>query len=659
MLDNFPEFSTKIHATYEQMSQGELYVVDLPDIFEIYLTAFPSGTNPLFRERTQHDCNCCKQFIRRVGIVVSIEDGKRKSIWDTPGLPSPYDVVAKILSEHIKQQPIRSLFRTKERVYSTPFNRDNYDTSIQWNHLYARIANRHFTATPEAARGQADGDIQVYRRGLNELKPEAIQTVLDLIADNAIYRGKEFESSVLNFYRLQTGYYDATDEEAYIWSTYLHGAARIRNTAVGTLLVNLSDGMEIEEAVNKYEKTVAPENYKRTSSVVTKRMIEDAGKALQSLGLEGAIKRRFAKITDVDINDVIFVDNSVQELLKGGTVLSDLLADVAKPQVKKIENPTVVSADEFFEAILPGAKSVDLLVENRHLPNFVSLTAPAEENTGNLFKWNNDFAWSYDGEVTDSIKQRVKKAGGNIDAQMRVSLAWFNRDDLDLHVHEPNGRHVYYHNKCGILDVDMNAGIGHTREPVENLAWEHLKDGRYNIQVHQFTRRETADIGFTLEVENAGRIHQYSYDRGVSGWIDCLAIHVKDRVITDIHVLDDKLKGGSQPTQKWGVTTETLVRVDTIMTSPNYWGGNGTGNLHYFFILQGCKNPEPVRGIYNEFLKGSLTPHRKVFEILGSKTKCQPSDEQLSGVGFSSTKHDVVKAIVQRDDGTRAYEIVF
>ena len=64
---------------------------------------------------------------------------------------------------------------------------------------------------------------------------------------------------------------------------------------------------------------------------------------------------------------------------------------------------------------------------------------------------------------------------------------------------------------------------------------------------------------------------------------------------------------------------------------------------------------EPVRGIYNEFLTGALEPHRKVFEVLGNRTKCQPSDKQLSGVGFSETVPASVNAIA---DG-RPYTIVF
>ena len=111
----------------------------------------------------------------------------------------------------------------------------------------------------------------------------------------------------------------------------------------------------------------------------------------------------------------------------------------------------------------------------------------------------------------------------------------------------------------------------------------------------------------------------------------------------------------SSSQQVWGIHTESFVDVKTIMLSPNHWGDSATGNKHYFFVLDGCHTDEDMRGIYNEFLRGDLDQHRRVFEVLGSKTKCSQDSDGMSGLGFSSTRSDEV---IVRCDG-RLFNVKF
>lgn len=120
------------------------------------------------------------------------------------------------------------------------------------------------------------------------------------------------------------------------------------------------------------------------------------------------------------------------------------------------------------------------------------------------------------------------------------------------------------------------------------------------------------------------------------------------------------LVGGDLPTTVWGVRTEALARVSAVMTSPNHWDGAGkVGAKHWFFVLRDCRNPNPARGIYNEFLRSDLDPHRKVFEVLATKTKCEPADDQLSGIGFTAARGQTLIVKVSTGDSTRAYNVTF
>jgi hypothetical protein len=359
--------------------------------------------------------------------------------------------------------------------------------------------------------------------------------------------------------------------------------------------------------------------------------------------------------------------------MKGG--ISDLLMDVASRNVSPIAKgakPESVTINSFMKDILPDASEIELLVRNSHVNNFVSLTTAANEGAPRLFKWGNTFGWSYGGNVTDSIKEKVKRAGGSVTGKLRVSLSWFNYDDLDIHVTEPDGTKIWYGNKTpgrtyygrslkvahGELDVDMNAGGRHSREPVENVTWELIQDGEYKIVVNQFSQRESSDVGFVIETESNGAIENYHYDKPVRGDVKVGIMTVRNGVITEFKPGKD-IHGGSASKEMWGVQTEQFVPVSTVMYSPNHWDGAEIGNRHWFFMLKNCQNPDPVRGIYNEFLRGDLDQHRKVFEIVGDRTKVQPTEDQLSGVGFSSTAGSGIIAKVTSSNKQRLIEIKF
>jgi hypothetical protein len=331
--------------------------------------------------------------------------------------------------------------------------------------------------------------------------------------------------------------------------------------------------------------------------------------------------------------------------MKGG-LESLLLGSVTAPMKDLTSKAVNITIEEFMATVAPQATSMDLLFKNGMQSNLMSLTAPVHEDSKKLFKWGNDFAWSYSGNITDSIKERVKRAGGKVDAVLRVSLAWFNHDDLDIQVIEPDQNLISFRSKVspyGALDVDMNAGVGTTREPVENVTWHHPQDGVYTVRVNNWSKRNTADVGFVIEVENEGVIRQFTHTKDVRNGetVTVGTIKVSGGKILSI-IFSQDMAWGNASKDVWGIQTEKLVKVNTLLQSPNHWDKNATGNKHWFFILDQCKTDEPTRGIYNEFLSSDLEGHRKVFEVLGNKTQCQPTEDQLSGIGFSSTRKDSV-----------------
>lgn len=663
---NFQAFALAVHQRYNELAKGELFVlqIDKDTIWQMYLNAFPVGTNPVFRTNTEHDCSCCRQFIKNLGRLVAIDDNHDiQSVWDNwQDLPEPYATVSRTLSDFVRFHAIETVFRTKEPMFGTESNIEHLDNggTYRWHHFHGKAHDKHHSREPDTERGRVDAAKQVFERGLREITPLAIEAVLDLIDSNALYRGAEHREAVATLHNHQRAYnqLEGHRRNNYAWKNCTAQHALVRNTVIGTLLVDLSNDMPVEDAVKAFETKVAPTNYRRPTAVVTQAMVKQAMETIEKHGLEPALQRRHATLADVSINDVLWASNSSKRQMRGN-IEALLLNEVQDRPVAG--NLTDISIHDFMSTVVPKAQEIDLYVATEHRKNFLSLTAPIHADAPRLFKWNNGFSWSYAGDVTDAIKERVKAAGGNVDAKLRFSLAWYNFDDLDLHVHTPHGAHVFFGNKVsggGTLDVDMNAGYGRSRTPVENIVFPSPRDGTYRVRVHQYNRRESIDIGFEMQLVFNGQITHVRHPRVVNGTIEVADVKILgDKA--DIKLIDPDLESSLRSVDHWGVKTETFVPVSTLMLSPNHWNGESTGNKHWIFMLEGCKNPDSVRSIYNEYLSAAAAAHGKVFELLGARTKAPYADEQLSGVGFSSTRSDKVTVRVKTPSTQRTYNALF
>ena len=343
------------------------------------------------------------------------------------------------------------------------------------------------------------------------------------------------------------------------------------------------------------------------------------------------------------------------------------LMDEVKESKKDLSKVEEVSIDTFIEEILPTTTQMEVMFEGKHQSRLMQLIAP-QDAVEPILKWNNNFTWTYNGGVADSMKERVKSAGGSVTGVLRFSIQWNedskNNIDFDAHCIEPDGNLIYYsnsgrtHPSSGILDVDIINPGG--KIAVENITWSNvnkMQQGTYKFIVHNFSG-SLSKGGFTAEIEYGGEVYTFAYNQNLRGG-EKIEVAIADFTKADGLKIKKSLPSEQLSTDVWDISTEKFHKVNILTISPNHWDGQEIGNKHYFFILDQCRNPEQARGFYNEFLKGSLDKHRKVFEVLAGKTMCEVQDEQLSGLGFSSTQHDSVVVRLKGKNFNRMVKIKF
>lgn len=652
----FKHLKEQVKGSFDNMSELPLFYVniDRDKVWEVYINGF---SDPTLKQN--HTCNCCKSFLRQWAGIVTIKDNKIVSIWDGIEVEGYVEPI-KNLSKYIHSLPITDVFFNEFASCGTNFNFD-VKNQVTWNHFHLELPKRLVIKDNiDAKRGELRTKKEVFKRGLDELTIDAVETILELIAQGSLYRGNEFKVNLESFLKYQKEYNKVPKllKDNYAWyqsQSVPPAISGIRNTAIGTLIINLSEGMELDTAVSKYEAVVAPTNYKRPTALVTPKMVEQAKSKLEEMGLVDSLSRRYAHESDLNVNDILFTDKS--------TSVKDVFDEMAKDVIvnpKTLTKVEEITAEDFIEKVVPTSKSIELLVENSHLSNLVSLVTAEDKLSPSLFKWNNPFSWSYTGGITDSMKERVKAAGGKVDGVLRFSLSWNeNKDndlsDLDAWCQQPDKQGIGFNtgyrkdsgnrlSSCsGQLDLD-DRGYGNS-EHLENIYFadiKKMKEGTYLFWVNQFSAKGSK--GFKAEIECDGEIYSYEYNKPLKTPenVKVAKVTLKNGIFTVNNELPADSRINSK--EKWNIKTNQFHRVNKFMLSPNHWE-NKTGNKHYMFFLEGCKSDETPRPFFNEFLKPEFNENRKVFEIMGSKLRIKDDSDQLSGIGFSETQrnHAIVR----------------
>ena len=630
---------------------------DVGEVWNLYLDSFPPEIKGIYYEKPWHDCQRCWSWFRTMANVVMIDDNYEiKTLFDFETIPEYRDVF-KTLDEFLKTKQVKDLFlHDKSSVGVFRSFTEHEDWFEECHHFYLDIPDKFYKGSDELASeiGDARTQRKLFEDTLNLISIDAVDTVLELVYSKTLYRSNQWKDTLEGLRDVLKNYEQIDskcDLNNWFWkksATLPRNIVHIKNTSMGTLLLDITEGKDLEEAVTNYEKITAPENYQRPKAIYTDEMLEEAKAKIAELGYMDSLERRFAKLEDISINNVLFANRDVRASI-GDSIFDELKKNVSR-KVHNFDTVSEISLDEFINNVLPRAQEISLYVDSKFKNNFVSLIAPLNEDAPSMFQWDNPFSWTYENNITDSLmKEQVKKMGGDVDVDLRFSIQWndgdvWDKNDLDAHSTEPDGNEIYFSKMKskktgGWLDVDIINPVN-GEIAVENIQYKHkdkMIEGEYLFRVHQYSYRG-GDGGFKAEVEFDNRIHSFDYPNKLSQgeYVNVAKVKLKDGLFTLTDLIGYQIRLSN--TNHWNIALEDFVPVSLICFSPNYWNDNEFGNKHIFFMLNDCINDTNPSGWFNEYLNNELHPNRKVMEALSSRIRVEDTENQLSGVGFSLGK---------------------
>ena len=692
-------------------------------LWDKYLNSFPEEYDPIFRspESSSHNCNNCKNFIRNYGNIIAYDkDYNVMTLWDF--IPKEeYRLSVKAVKTAVLSRDVSSVFIEtynwlKDMPYSkcrkldesfqvgiksnfkqyTPsevivYGKVNSVDTYEFNHLHLFIPNRFIDkseASKESIIAEQSAKQQVFYRGLNEITLDSMELVVELINSNAILNGTTYLDKLNSFieHKKEFDQLDSKKKLAYSFLN-LDFNARFKNELIGILCSEIiSDG--IEKACLNWNKRVDPVNYKKASAPVSKKQIEEAKKFVSEMGYEESFERRCATIDDISAHEILHINEGETSNVS----IFDKITATQSPCVSDFSKIPEININEFMENILPNCKSIEAYVSNDLVNNFVTITTSANKDSKRMFGWDNNFGWTYNGNLSgkSAIKQAVESKGGRTDGVFRFSHSWNNignnKSLMDLHVIFPNapeinhpivdGREIHdnypigyrigWNNRNdfktkGSQDVDYTGAAPSGYVPVENITFPDINlmpEGVYTCRIHNWAFREITDSGFTAEIEFDGNIYEYIHHSPLRSkeWITVAEVTLKNGKFT----IDHKIPTTKEvPNKCYGLNTNEFHNVNLVCKSPNHWGENKVGNLHYFFMLDKCMNENKISTFHPENLNSELSTHRKVIQLLGGVSKIDCTNNQLSGIGFNSTMKENVIVKVNLNNKTNIYNIKF
>jgi hypothetical protein len=680
----FKKMQTQLQEYFDDYFSNEDYLFrldcDAGEIWNLYLDSFPKEIKGIYHERPWHDCDRCQTWFKTMANVVMIDENYEiRTLFDFETIPE-YQDVFRTLDEFLKTKRVENLFLHDHASVGVFRSFAEYDGGFEENHhFYLDLPDKFLSDSMELASDLGDALTQreLFEDTLNKISPDAVDTVLELVNSNSLYRSDQWKDTLEGLRDVfeEFGQLDSNcDLNNWFWKNSAmlpRNIVHVKNTSMGTLLLEITNGMDLEQAVTNYEKITAPSNYQRPKAVYNEDMLEDAKAKIAELGYMRSLERRFAKLEDISINNVLFANRDVKAGLGDG-IFDELKKNVSK-KVYDFDRVTDISLEEFINNVIPNAQEISLYMNSKFRNNFVSLIAPLNEDAPSMFQWDNPYSWTYENNVTDSLmKEMVKKMGGDIDVDLRFSIQWndmgdWDKNDLDAHCSEPDGHEIYYSDKRSVktggwLDVDI-INPKKDKIAVENIRYKHKKqmiEGTYLFRVHQYTYRG-GDNGFKAEIEFDDEIHSFNYPYKLSQneYVNVAKVELRDGKFTLEEMLNYNVRY-SGPASHWNVPLNDFVPVSLICFSPNYWDGNEFGNRHIFFMLKDCINDTNPSGWFNEYLNNELHPHRKVMEALSSMMKVEDTENQLSGIGFSLGKlgYDKITVKVKTRNIDRIWNVI-
>lgn len=396
--DGYPYLEVGIKKSFEAaIALNEpLFTTSATNLYDIFLANIPE------EGRQHYNCNACRNFVDRFGGIVTLTDtGNMLPVMWNFKCPVFFEKAYYAVREAILKSKVTGVFVPESKKLGTP------RTGI-WSHMSVevpkKIVYKNSLKTAYQYTSEKKEDFKMLMRALQNYKLSTVETAVNILRSNALYRGEktlgiaewfmEIKIEFENCKRLGT-----PNIANIVWkkvATAPAGFCHVSSSMIGTLLDDIEEGYEFDEIKRRFDEKMNPTKYQRPQVAPSAGNVKRAEEIIAKLGLENSLKRRFARYEEIP---TIWKPRSIVEYGISAGVFAGIKT---KESLQKKESTIIPRAvkmtwEKFQRTVLPNARQIELktkygndsysAIVTAEYPDAPPIILWDSEETRNPFSW--------------------------------------------------------------------------------------------------------------------------------------------------------------------------------------------------------------------------------------------------------------------------------
>ena len=378
--DGYDEFLNEIRISFEYATRNNepLFTTDAKHLYETFLMSLPE------KDRQYYNCHACRDFINKYGCLVTIEDNGELTpvMWNLIA-PDLFREAVNNMFSIVKKAKVIGVFYTNLAQLGTP-------KTGAWTHMSVDIPKSRRTFNHLDIVTGRKQDFKMLADSCYKYSLRDIETAVLLLRSNALYRSEKFVKNAEWFLDIKR-YSGSRNFANIIWkrvATAPYGFCHFSNGMLGTLLDDIQNGYDIDDIKYRWSTKMNPTQYQRPQAAPTAQNVARAEKIVSDLGLANSLKRRYARLDEIQKVWAASIANNARSMTPG--VFSCVKTKEETNAHKSIiGDPVTITWEKFQRTILPYARKIEVKLSYGK-DGYAALVTAVDPTAPPIIKWDKD-----------------------------------------------------------------------------------------------------------------------------------------------------------------------------------------------------------------------------------------------------------------------------